>query len=80
MNNWRERISVNPAVCHGKACIRGTRIMVYIIVDNIAAGISREEIYKSYPAVTNADVDASLAYAAEVVGKGAVDLPLEVSA
>jgi uncharacterized protein (DUF433 family) len=80
MNNWRERISVNPAVCHGKACIRGTRIMVYIIVDNIAAGVSREQIHKSYPSVTNADIDAALAYAAELAREGTVDLPLEVVA
>jgi hypothetical protein len=38
MENWRDRISVNPAVCHGKACIRGTRILVSVILDNIASG------------------------------------------
>ncbi len=54
--------------------------MVYIIVDNIAAGISREEICKSYPSVSSADIDAALAYAAELVREGAVDLPLEVTA
>jgi uncharacterized protein (DUF433 family) len=54
--------------------------MVYIILSNIAAGISREEIYKSYPSVSNADIDAALAYAAELVRGGAVDLPREVTA
>lgn len=78
MNNWRERISVNPAVCHGKACIRGTRIMASILVDNIAAGIPREEIRASYPSVTDADIDAALAYAAELAREGVVELPLEV--
>jgi uncharacterized protein (DUF433 family) len=54
--------------------------MVYIIVDNIAAGVSREQIHKSYPSVTNADIDAALAYAAELAREGTVDLPLEVVA
>ena len=35
---WQERITVNPAVCHGKACIRGTRVMVSVVLDNLAAG------------------------------------------
>jgi uncharacterized protein (DUF433 family) len=80
MQNWKERISVNPAVCHGKACIRGTRIMVSVIIDNLAAGVSREEIQSSYPALTHADIDAALAYAAELTREGSVDLPLEVKA
>lgn len=80
MENWRERISVNPAVCHGKPCIRGSRIMVSVIVDNVAAGRSRDEIRASYPALVNADIDAALAYAAELTREGAVELPLEVSA
>jgi uncharacterized protein (DUF433 family) len=80
MENWREHISVNPAVCHGKACIRGTRVMVSVIVDNVAAGASRDEIRASYPALTDADVDAALAYAAELTREGAVELPLEISA
>ncbi len=80
MQNWKERISVNPAVCHGKACIRGTRIMVSVIIDNIAAGVSRDEIRSSYPALTPADIDAALAYAAELTREGTVDLPLEINA
>jgi uncharacterized protein (DUF433 family) len=80
MDNWQERISVNPAVCHGKACIRGTRIMVSAVLDNIAAGLSRDEIRSSYPALTDEDIDATLAYAAELAREGAVDLPLEIKA
>jgi len=71
---------VNPAVCHGKACIRGTRIMVSVIIDNIAVGVSRDEIRSSYPALTPADIDAALAYAAELTREGTVDLPLEIHA
>jgi len=39
MAGWQERITINPAVCHGKACIRGTRVMVSVILDNFAAGV-----------------------------------------
>lgn len=74
MENWEHRIAVNPAVCHGKACIRGTRIMVSVILDNIAAGISRDEIRASYPALTDADIDAALAYAAELAREGTVSI------
>jgi uncharacterized protein (DUF433 family) len=80
MSDWRERISVNPAVCHGRACVRGTRIMVSVVIDNIAAGIPREEILRDYPALANADIDAALAYAAELTREGTIDLPLEAQA
>ncbi len=66
MDKLLERITVNPNVCHGKACIRGTRIMVSVILDNLAAGVSKEEILKSYPALTIEDINAALSYAAEL--------------
>lgn len=77
MENWRERISVNPKICHGKACIRGTRILVSVIVDNVAAKVPFAEILESYPALKEEDVEAALAYAAELVREGSVDLPQE---
>ena len=77
MADWRERITVDPAVCHGKACIRGTRVMVSVILDNLAAGVSREEIAASYPSIREPDIQAALAYAAELAREGAADLPLE---
>jgi uncharacterized protein (DUF433 family) len=80
MDNWRERISVNAAVCHGKACIKGTRILVSTIVDNVASGSSYEEILRSYPALTKQDVEAAHAYAAELTREGTVKLPLETKA
>jgi uncharacterized protein (DUF433 family) len=80
MQNWRERISVNPAVCHGRACIRGTRVMVSVVLDNIAASVPRHEILKSYPVLAEADIEAALAYAAELAREGTVDLPLETRA
>ena len=60
--DWRERISVDPQVCHGKACIRGTRVMVSVILDNLAAGEAPEAIAHDYHLTTD-DVRAALQYA-----------------
>lgn len=62
--NYFERITINPSVCHGKACIKGTRIPVSVILDNLAEGISREEILKSYPSLSSEDIQAAIAYGA----------------
>ena len=80
MENWKERISVDPAVCHGKACIRGTRVMVSVVLDNVAAGVPRHEILASYPSIKSEDIDAALAYAAELAREGSIDLPAELTA
>jgi uncharacterized protein (DUF433 family) len=64
--DWRERISVDPLICHGKACIKGTRIMVSVVLDNLAAGVSPEEILRSYPSLSPQDIQAAIAYAAEL--------------
>ncbi len=62
---WHERISVNPDICHGKACIRGTRVMVSVLLDNLAAGESVDEIMRGYH-VEREDVEAAIQYAAEL--------------
>jgi len=54
--------------------------MVSVILDNIAAGIPRNEILSSYPALTDVDIDAALAYAAELAREGTVALPMDASA
>jgi len=64
--DWREKISVDPLVCHGKACIKGTRVMVSVILDNLADGVSETEILKSYPSLKPEDIRAAIAYAAEL--------------
>jgi len=63
-NRLLDRISVEPDICHGKACIRGTRIMVTVILDNLAEGLSPEEIVAEYPPLTIEDIRAAIAYAA----------------
>ena len=80
MNNWQERISINPKICHGMACIRGTRIPVSVVLDNIAAGFGSHEIIQSYPALTAEDIQAALSYAAELAQERVIALPLEAAA
>lgn len=72
--DWRERITVDPLVCHGKACIKGTRIMVSIILDNLAEGVSETEILKSYPSLKPEDIKAAISYAAEISRERLVSL------
>jgi len=62
--NWKNHITVDPLVCKGRACIRGTRIMVSVVLDNLAADLPREEIIRSYPPLTREDIQACVAYAA----------------
>jgi len=73
--NWRERIVTTPQICHGRACIRGTRIMVSVVLDNLAAGLGLEEILKSYPSLTREDIDAAIGYAAELARESVIALP-----
>jgi uncharacterized protein (DUF433 family) len=54
--------------------------MVSVVIVNVAAGVPRDEILQSYPALNPADIDAALAYAAELAREGTVDLPLETTA
>ena len=64
--DWQEYISVDPNICHGQACIADTRVMVSVILDNFAAGLTVEEIAESYPSVSTDTVRATLNYAAEL--------------
>jgi uncharacterized protein (DUF433 family) len=64
--DWRERITVDPMICHRKASIKGTRIMVSVILDNLAEGMTETAIVESYPSLTPADIKAAIAYAAEL--------------
>jgi uncharacterized protein (DUF433 family) len=64
--NLSEHISVDSKICHGKACIKGTRIMVTVILDNLAAGLTTEEILKSYPTLKPDDIRAAISYGAQL--------------
>lgn len=63
MNDWQENISIDPKVCHEKPCIKGTRIMVSVILDNLAEGLTPEEIVAEYPPLTLENVKAAISYA-----------------
>jgi uncharacterized protein (DUF433 family) len=66
MNPLLERISVNPNICFGKPCIRGTRIWVSLILDFLANGASIQEILEQYPHLAEDDIRAAIAYGAEM--------------
>jgi uncharacterized protein (DUF433 family) len=73
--DWRDRISADPGICYGKVCIKGTRIMVSVILDNLAGGVGPEAILRSYPTLQPDDIQAALAYAAELSKGRIVTLP-----
>ena len=64
--DWRTRITIDPAICHGKACVKGTRIMASVVLDNLAAGQSSVQVLQLYPTLTPEDLTAVMAYAAEL--------------
>ena len=73
--NWKHRISVDPNICHGKVCIKGTRVMVSVILDNLADGESHESLLKSYPSLEPEDIQAAISYAAELTRERFIALP-----
>jgi uncharacterized protein (DUF433 family) len=72
---WQDYIMVDPGVCHGKACIKGTRIMVSVVLDNLAAGLPANEILESYPSLSLEAVQATIAYAAELTRERIIEIP-----
>ncbi len=63
--NWQDYITVNPNICHGQACINGTRIPASVVLDNLAAGLTFEEIVASYPSLAHDSIRAVIAYLKE---------------
>jgi uncharacterized protein (DUF433 family) len=64
-----DRIQVDQSICHGKACIRGTRIMVSVVLANLADGLTENEIRAEYPSLQTEDIQAALVYAADLAGE-----------
>ncbi|MCK4469748.1 MAG: DUF433 domain-containing protein [Desulfobacterales bacterium] len=77
MNPLLERISIDPNVCFGKPCIRGTRIWVSLILDFLANGMTTEEVLEEYPQLTVDDLRAAIAYGAEMTRERYVEIPIE---
>jgi uncharacterized protein (DUF433 family) len=64
MTDLLHRISIDPAVCSGKPCVRGTRIWVSLIFDMLAAGTTEADLLAEYPQLTPEDIRAAVAYGA----------------
>jgi uncharacterized protein (DUF433 family) len=77
MANLLDRITIDPAVCGGKPCIKGTRIWVSLILDLLASGMSEAELREEYPALTHDDILAAIAYGAEAARDRVIPIPLE---
>ncbi|MBI1368208.1 MAG: DUF433 domain-containing protein [Planctomycetes bacterium] len=75
MVNWHDHLESDSAVCHGQLRIRGTRVYVTNILDSLAEGATREQIIASFPSVQTADIDAALAYAADLAREESI-LPI----
>lgn len=73
--SWRDRITVNPTICHGKACVRGTRVMVSVVLDNLAAGESTAGIMRGYH-LERDDIDACVQYAAELARETVIQVEI----
>lgn len=74
-----KRVSIDPGVCTGRPCIRGTRIWVSLILDNLAAGVTEKELLENYPGLKHEDILAAIAYGAEMLRERYVPLPIEKS-
>lgn len=79
MNPLLERISIDPNVCFGKPCIRGTRIWVSLILDFLASGMTTEALLEEYPHLVMEDILAAIAYGAEMSRERYVEIPSEVT-
>ena len=69
-------ISIDPAICHGKPCFKGTRIMVYLVLEMLEAGATVSDIRDAYPSLTPDHVKAALEFAARAVETGRYDAAL----
>jgi uncharacterized protein (DUF433 family) len=74
--NWHDYITVDPKVCHGNACIKNSRVMVSVVLDNLAAGLSMEEILHSYPSLNRESILAAVSYAADLARERIVSMPV----
>jgi len=79
MNPLLKRITVDPNVCFGKPCIRGTRIWVSLILDFLANGMTIDEILAEYPHLQREDIYAAIAYGAEMSRERYVEISTEVT-
>jgi len=77
MDRLLDRISIDPTVCGGKPCIKGTRIWVSLILDLLASGMPEAEVRAEYPGLTHDDMLAAIAYGAEAARERVIPVPVE---
>jgi uncharacterized protein (DUF433 family) len=77
MNALLHRIAIDPEICGGKACIRGTRIWVSLILDFLASGMTEPELLAEYPGLSHEDVLAAIAYGAEAARDRFISVPTD---
>jgi uncharacterized protein (DUF433 family) len=77
MNPLLQRISIDPQVCGGKPCIKGTRIWVALILDLLATGMDEAELQAEYPGLAHDDILAALAYGAEASRERMIPIPAD---
>ena len=77
---WQDYITVDPQICHGKACFKGTRVMVAVVLDNLADGLTVDEILASYPSLDKPAVLAAIAYAADLASERVFTMPSDDAA
>ena len=73
--NWRDHIVVDSSILYGTACFKGTRVPVTVVLDNLAAGVTEDELRAEYPTLPRDAVAAAIAYAAELAKERVLDLP-----
>ena len=77
-DNLLSRISINPNICFGKACIRGHRIWVSLILDLLSGGAIIEELLEEFTGLEREDILACIAYGAEMTRDSYVEIPVEI--
>jgi uncharacterized protein (DUF433 family) len=80
MSDLLQRISIDPTVCFGKPCIRGTRIWVSLLLDFLADGATESELLEDYPELAPEDIRAAIAYGAVASRERIIPVPTEKQA
>jgi len=80
MNALLDRVTIDPRVCGGKPCVKGTRIWVSLVLDFLADGLTESELLAEYPQLVHEDVLAAIAYGAEAARERIVPVPTDRAA
>ncbi|MGC9781260.1 MAG: DUF433 domain-containing protein [Candidatus Heimdallarchaeota archaeon] len=76
-SDWKAQIASKVTICHGKVCIKNTRVMISVILDCVAEGMPEEEIIKEYPSLKKGDISTALQYAASLARGETIPLKAE---